>query len=183
MNINSFLKIRGIEHLFIEEKIINGIRCAQFPIHMWAHSSMPVGWYYRAFEIKFHHKLFIDEVCHFGHYYSYSPDEIVNLYGKRIVVVEGPIDAERLRGVGIPAIAIMTAVCPRALIRDVYLMSQSVLLIPDNDEAGRNKADVNMAKFINKGISVNLMWLPCKDIGDIPADEFDLIAGEIRCRL
>jgi len=146
---------------------------------MWSYSDRRVGWYCRGLDERFHYKVFFDNFP--GYYYGYNSKQIQQFYNKTICVVEGIIDAEILRVANIPAIAMLTAKIPVAMLRDLKIMKQSVLLIPDNDVAGKDAVSANKQKLLKNGIPFDILFLQYKDIGSIPkADQlnvFDQIRG------
>ena len=181
MQLSEFKKVRNIEHLELTEGSLNGIRCALFPIYMWAYSNYPVGWYYRGLDGVYHNKRFIGDYS--GYYYSYQPSFIPEIYGKKVCITEGIIDAEILRSLGFFSCAIMTAVVVEALLRDLKLLNQSVLFLPDNDAAGKFNFERNKFKFIRNNISFDYIHFPFKDIGAVPKKDLPHIANQIRSLL
>lgn len=83
-----------------------------------------------------------------------------------VYVVESSFDAIRLDQCGIPAVATLGANIPRAQVDLLTKNFNSVIVIPDNDDAGRDMAKRIVEKL---GARVSVLNLPekFKDIGDM----------------
>ena len=105
--------------------------------------------------------------------------------GDWAVLVESPLDAVRLFGLGIPAFATLGAWVSRD---QVTLMSRTfsyVILALDNDKAGHEGAEV-VRPMLRRSGCATIEWdytdledsngEPAKDVGDVPSDEALLTA-------
>lgn len=89
---------------------------------------------------------------------------------KKIVVVESSFDAIRLWQLGIPAVATLGATVSRTQISLLQKYASSIIICPDNDEAGKTLED-KILKFISNK-SIDLVHLnKGKDIGDLADNE------------
>lgn len=89
---------------------------------------------------------------------------------KKIVVVESSFDAIRLWQLGIPAVATLGATVSRNQVSLLQKYASSIIVCPDNDDAGKTLQD-KVIKFIsNKSIEV-VHLNKGKDIGDLNDDE------------
>jgi len=88
---------------------------------------------------------------------------------KRVVVVESSFDAIRLWQLGIPAVATLGATVSKTQIFLLQKYSSSVIVCPDNDEAGKALVD-KINKFLNKEVDV-VHLNKGKDIGDLEDSE------------
>jgi hypothetical protein len=107
--------------------------------------------------------------------------------GNWAVLVESPLDAVRLFGLGIPAFATLGAWVSR---EQVTLMARTfsyVILALDNDKAGHQGAEIAEPMLRRAGCAV-VHWsytglvdsegAPAKDVGDVPDDDSLLDAFE-----
>lgn len=98
---------------------------------------------------------------------------------RTVAVVESPLDAVRLVGVGIPAVSTMGASISS---EQVTLLSRNFLTIVsamDNDKAGVNATNYLLQEVRRRGrvgIAFDYADLPGKDPGDVPEDSLLLEA-------
>lgn len=101
------------------------------------------------------------------------------------VLVESPLDAVRLFGLGIPAFATLGAWVSKEQVTLMARCFSYVVLALDNDKAGRQGAEVATSMLRRSGCAA-LHWdytgladndgHPAKDVGDVPSDEALLTA-------
>ena len=106
------------------------------------------------------------------------------------VLVESPLDAVRLFGLGIPAFATLGAWVSREQVTLMARCFSYVVLALDNDKAGNEAAEVVGPMLKRQGCAA-LSWdytdltdvdgEPAKDVGDVPDDEM-LLAALTRTR-
>lgn len=98
---------------------------------------------------------------------------------KKITIVESPLDAVRLFGVGIPAVASFGAAISTAQMDLLGRNFRYVVAAMDNDSAGHRAKDSLHKALTKRGCVVfdfDYTGLPAKDPGDIESDE-DLYAA------
>jgi len=103
------------------------------------------------------------------------------------VVVESPLDAVRLFGLGIPAFATLGAWVSRAQVTLMARCFSYVVLALDNDKAGK-EASAIVKPMLKKAGCAAIPWRyeglvdrdgdPAKDVGDVPSDDALLTAFE-----
>jgi DNA primase len=108
------------------------------------------------------------------------------------VLVESPLDAVRLFGLGIPAVASLGAWVSKEQSRLLSLAFSTVYLALDNDQAGRDGAGI-LAPMLRRGGCAVVPWrydglvdqegAPAKDVGDVPEDDSLLAAWASTRRL
>lgn len=95
---------------------------------------------------------------------------INNVKRQRVVVVESSFDAIRLSQLNIPAVATLGATVSRNQISLLQSYSSSIIICPDNDDAGRGLVDKITKNISNKQIEV-ISLNKGKDIGDLDDKE------------
>jgi DNA primase len=101
------------------------------------------------------------------------------------VLVESPLDAVRLFGLGIPAFATLGAWVSKEQVTLMARLFSFVVLALDNDKAG-NEAAAVVKPMLRKAGCASLKWdytdmddvdgNPAKDVGDVPHDDVLLAA-------
>jgi len=96
------------------------------------------------------------------------------------VLVESPLDAVRLFGLGIPAFSTLGAWVHQEQVRIMARLFSYVVLALDNDQAGHDAGEVVTPMLKRAGCPV-VKWdytglydedgKPAKDIGDVPSDD------------
>jgi DNA primase len=105
--------------------------------------------------------------------------------GDYTVLVESPLDAVRLAGLGIPAVASLGAWVSREQVQLMARCFAYVVIALDNDAAGREGTEVATKMFKRAGCAA-ILWrydgltdedgAPAKDVGDVPDDDSLLTA-------
>ena len=95
---------------------------------------------------------------------------INNVKRKKIVVVESSFDAIRLSQLGIPAVATLGATISRTQISLLQTYASSIIVCPDNDDAGNGLIDKIVKNISNKQIDI-IRLNKGKDIGDLNDNE------------
>ena len=95
---------------------------------------------------------------------------INNVKRKKIVVVESSFDAIRLSQLGIPAVATLGATISRTQISLLQTYASSIIICPDNDDAGNGLIDKIVKNISNKQIDI-IRLNKGKDIGDLNDNE------------
>ena len=101
------------------------------------------------------------------------------------VLVESPLDAVRLFGLGIPAFATLGAWVSQEQVTLMSRMFSYVILALDNDKAGREGTEV-VQPMLRRAGCATIQWnytglndakgKPAKDVGDVPSDDALLTA-------
>jgi DNA primase len=96
------------------------------------------------------------------------------------VLVESPLDAVRLFGLGIPAFSALGAWVHQEQVRIMARLFSFVVLALDNDEAGHDAEQV-VIPMLKKAKCPAIKWdytglvddegRPAKDVGDVPSDD------------
>ncbi len=103
------------------------------------------------------------------------------------VMVESPLDAVRLFGLGIPAFATLGAFVSREQVTLMARCFSYVVLALDNDKAGKEATKI-VKPMLKKAGCASIPWIydglvdadgdPAKDVGDVPDDAALLTAFE-----
>lgn len=103
------------------------------------------------------------------------------------VLVESPLDAVRLSGLGIPSFSTLGAWVSGEQVRIMARLFSHVVLALDNDKAGHDASDIVIPMLRRQGCPA-LQWdytslvddegRPAKDVGDVPSDDALLGAWE-----
>jgi DNA primase len=103
------------------------------------------------------------------------------------VLVESPLDAVRLAGLGIPAFSTLGAWVSREQVGIMARLFSHVVIALDNDKAGHEAAEVVIPMLRRQGCPA-LQWdytgltddegRPAKDVGDVPHDDALLCAWD-----
>lgn len=96
--------------------------------------------------------------------------------GGQMIVVESPLDAVKLKTLGIPGgVATFGAVVSQEQIQ-IMRRAETLIIAMDNDEAGKKASAMLLKEFRKQGIEcwfLNYGDLEVKDIGDMSKDQVD----------
>lgn len=107
---------------------------------------------------------------------------INNAKRQKIVVVESSFDAIRLSQLNIPAVATLGATVSRLQISLLQTYASSIIICPDNDDAGNGLVDKIIKNISNKQIDV-IKLNKGKDIGDLEDNEISKIFNNVGNKL
>jgi 5S rRNA maturation endonuclease (ribonuclease M5) len=107
------------------------------------------------------------------HLYLYNHAAVVRSDLPFVVVVEGPCDVFRLAEAGYPAVALLGTDLSEAQAEKLVALKKEVVLVFDNDDAGKKAAGTAFGQLRGRGVSAKT-WSPpegYKDIGEVPLHE------------
>ena len=90
-------------------------------------------------------------------------------YGDWLLICEGLMDTDVARGLGIPALGMMTSNLTGMQLEILKLLTNKVILCYDNDKAGRigYKKDAKRLKDLGFNVKCLIQYQDLKDLGDL----------------
>jgi hypothetical protein len=163
---NRFLDERNLRRQDVERFDIKWDKGWAIPI--WAPQGDLLGWQWKRLDVvRNYPKTVKKSLTLFG---------LREVSGTTVVLVESPLDAVRLAGVGVTAVSSFGAFVSKAQLRLLIELADRIVLALDNDEAGQAQTK-RIFPYVSRFLPTKRAQLPAKDPGEMDNEQLLEVFG------